>query len=565
MAQPPPPPPGRAEGPASAIHEAAGKGDVERVRQLLASQPELLNLKNQHGRTPLLEATFARQKQVVTFLIQKGADVDASDREGVTPLLAAAFFGELDLVKLLLARGAPANPSGNILAFSPLHLAARGGHREIAELLLAAGATLEAKDMEGRTPLATAASEGQSSILELLLSKGVSREAPDQRGSTPLLLAALNGHLEAVKLLVSKGANLEARNSLGSTPYSVAARDGHSAVAGLLAAAGARKSAFAPPVLEGNYLGQKRPGRTAQVFAPGVVSTEKEELNSVFTPDGREFYFAVGRGRMQWTIQVMKRTGRGWSAPQVASFSGAYSDVDLFITADGRKLYYCSNRPLSGKGEPKEDFDIWVVERAGQGWSEPRHLGAAVNTENPEFYPSLTRAGLLFFQSIRPDGRGGGDFYFARTEQGVFQPSQNAGSVLNTEHFESDPYISPAGDFLIFSTNPPGGFGQGDLHVSFRTKDGSWTAPKNMGAGVNSKAHENCAMLTPDGKYLFFTRAGDIYWVDARIIEEFRPAKKTGPGATFPYSYRRLINARRCRPPGVRCWDACVQKWTLRA
>jgi hypothetical protein len=49
-----------------------------------------------------------------------------------------------------------------------------------------------------------------------------------------------------------------------------------------------------------------------------------------------------------------------------------------------------------------------------------------------------------------------------------------------------------------------------------------------MGAAVNSAAHENCAMLTPDGKYLLFTRAGDIYWVDARILEEFRPAKKRG-------------------------------------
>ena len=525
-AQPPAPPPARAGGPASEIHEAARKGAVERVRQLLASQPELLNFKNQYGRTPLLEAMFARQKQVVTFLIQQGADVNVPDREGATSLLAAALFGELDLFKLLLARGAPANPSGNILAFSPLHLAARGGHREIAELLLTAGAPLEAKDLEGRTPLATAASEGRSGIIELLLSKGASREAADPRGSTPLLLAALNGHLEAVKLLVSKGANLEARNSLGSTPYSVAVRDGHSAVAGVLAAAGARKPSFAQPVLEGDYLGQKRPGRTAQVFAPGVVSTEKEELNSVFTPDGREFYFAVSRGRMQWTIQVMKRIGREWSAPQPASFSGAYSDVDLFITADGRKLYYCSNRPLSGKGEPKEDFDIWVVQRVGQDWSEPRNLGAAINTDNPEFYPSLTRAGLLVFQSIRPDGRGRGDLYFARPERGAFRQSENAGGILNTEHFESDPYISPEGDFLVFSADPPGGFGQGDLHISFRTKDGSWTAPRNLGAGVNSEAHENCPMLTPDGKFLFFTRAGDIYWVEARILEELRPASR---------------------------------------
>jgi hypothetical protein len=209
----------------------------------------------------------------------------------------------------------------------------------------------------------------------------------------------------------------------------------------------------------------------------------------------------------------------------VASFSGTYSDVDLFISHDGKELLYCSNRPLSGQGEPKKDFDIWMVERAGNGWSQPRQVGGAVNTEAPEFYPSLTRAGLLAFQRVGEGGHGAGDIYFSPRVKGGYPRAENAGSVINTKRFESDPLISPDGDYLIFSTDRPGGFGQGDLNITFRAKDGTWTPPRNLGRRVNTSDHENCAMVTPDGKHLFFTRAGDIYWIDARIIAEYREAR----------------------------------------
>ncbi len=274
--------------------------------------------------------------------------------------------------------------------------------------------------------------------------------------------------------------------------------------------------------LTGDYLGQQRPGRAAQLFAPGIVSTQKEELNSVFTPDGQEFYFTVRQASRKWTIMVMKRTGSRWGAPEVASFSGEYSDVDLFITADGRKLFYSSDRPLPGKGAPKQDFDIWVVERIAARWSEPRNLGAAINSDGPEFYPSVTQTGTLCFQSVRADGRGAGDIYCAQLERGTYRKAENLGGPINTEYSESDPFISPGGDYLLFSRTAPGGSGQGDLYVSFRTRAGGWTEPKRLGPQVNTEAHENCPMVSPDGKFLFFTRAGDIYWIDARIIQDYR-------------------------------------------
>ena len=273
----------------------------------------------------------------------------------------------------------------------------------------------------------------------------------------------------------------------------------------------------ARPVRELDYLDQSPPGTTPERFAPGIVSTEKPELNAVFTPDGTEFYFAVNRGPMAWTIMTLRREGDRWNEPAVASFSGVYSDVDLFITADGARLYFCSNRPASGTDDAKADFDIWVVEREGGGWSEPRRLDAPVNSNASEFYPSLTREGVLYFQSMRPGGEGP-DLYRAQPAGDGFSNVERIDPPVNSPGFESDPFIAPDGSFLVFSRVDPAGRTRGDLFVTRRGPDGAWGPPEDLGPAVNTDGHENCPMLSPDGQYLFFTRDGDVYWVDARVM-----------------------------------------------
>jgi hypothetical protein len=186
------------------------------------------------------------------------------------------------------------------------------------------------------------------------------------------------------------------------------------------------------PVLEGDYLGQKAPGMTAVMFAPGIVSTEKGELNSVFTPDGNEFYFTIRNAQGRWTIMVMTRADNRWTAPRPASFSGTYSDVDLFISPDGRRLFFCSNRPAGGSGDPQKTFDIWVVDRVGADWSSPKSLGAPVNSDANEFYPALTKDGTLYFQSQRPEGLGAADIYRAKLRGGAYREAENLGDPINS-------------------------------------------------------------------------------------------------------------------------------------
>ena len=89
------------------------------------------------------------------------------------------------------------------------------------------------------------------------------------------------------------------------------------------------------------------------------------------------------------------------------------------------------------------------------------------------------------------------------------------------------PFVSPDERYLIFSSHRNGGQGDGDLYICFRKKDLTWTRPINMGETINTRHQERFPYVSPDGKYLFFTRPNppnrdDIWWVSAKIIDRLR-------------------------------------------
>jgi Tol biopolymer transport system component len=244
----------------------------------------------------------------------------------------------------------------------------------------------------------------------------------------------------------------------------------------------------------------------AELFAPGEVSTPLDELNAAFSPDGRELYYSITApdAGMGVIVQSRLRGGR-WSVPEVVSFSGRHSDYDPFLSADGRQLYFISNRPAGDERKPPSDFDVWVVERAGDGWGEPRNLGAPVNTTRPEYYPSVARDGTLYFSANRDGGQGGFDVYRARLVDGRYQEPENLGANVNGRSAEIDNYVAPDQSFIIFASyGRPDDLGRGDLYISY-FRDGAWTPARNLGPAVNSAAREYCPIGSPDGKWLYWT------------------------------------------------------------
>jgi hypothetical protein len=154
-------------------------------------------------------------------------------------------------------------------------------------------------------------------------------------------------------------------------------------------------------------------------------------------------------------------------------------------------------------------------------------LGSLVNAGEHQIYPTVTRDGTLYFQSRREGGFGGSDIYRAELVNGSYIKPENLGESINSEHNEGDVFIAADESYLIVSTRGrPDSLGRSDLYVSFRLPDGSWTKVKNMGKSINSEGTEYCPMVLHDGRYLFFTSTksgdGDIYWVDASVIDTMR-------------------------------------------
>lgn len=102
-------------------------------------------------------------------------------------------------------------------------------------------------------------------------------------------------------------------------------------------------------VLKGPYPGQKPPGMTPELFTPGILSTKEREYCITFFGDGRECYFQRGR-----EILVTEEKNDKWTQPEIAPFSGKYPNGDPFISPDGKKLFFTSERQVKKEGIPKK-------------------------------------------------------------------------------------------------------------------------------------------------------------------------------------------------------------------
>ena len=271
------------------------------------------------------------------------------------------------------------------------------------------------------------------------------------------------------------------------------------------------------------YLAQPTPGSKAELFAPGLVSTNGlTEFGSVFSQDGNTFYYAIEpNGKAE--IHAMRFVNNAWSKPEVVLTHSRYGYNDPFLSSDEKRLYFISTRALDGKGDPK-DYDIWYVERKGDGWSDPINAGNKINSSRNEYYVSFTKNGTMYFSSDKEDKNNSNNFdiYSSANIRGEFQTPVRLSDAINSPGYEADVFVAPDESYLIFSAEKPGGEGRGDLYISFRNSNGTWTTAKNLGKEVNGLVSEYCPFVTSDGKYFFYTKQNDIYWIDAGFINELR-------------------------------------------
>ena len=258
------------------------------------------------------------------------------------------------------------------------------------------------------------------------------------------------------------------------------------------------------PVLEGPYMGQTPPGMTAEPFAPGIISKEGWELEGVFAPGMKEFYFTSNSESS--TVTGFRQQDNVWKKYTEFRRTG-----EVTFSPDGKRMHMA-------KG---------YKDRIGDSWSERKSLGPMFDRKDFGIMRlSASAKGTYVFDDYKSND----EIRISKVIDGERQTPQIMGPAVNTGKWTAHPFIAPDESYLIWDSEREGGLGDTDIYISYRQKDGSWGPAINMGDKVNSDKADFYASVTPDGKYILFNRTVskkplniDIYWVDAQIIETLRP------------------------------------------
>jgi len=280
------------------------------------------------------------------------------------------------------------------------------------------------------------------------------------------------------------------------------------------------------PRLAGPYLGQKPPGMIPELFAPGIVSVERD-LHScpAFSKDGNFVFWSTMNSPTGDGIYFMERKNDRWTDPVLAPFLHPDDDVPYFPSDDDKIFFISQNEYKKTRKER-----IWFSKRTNGKWEKPECFAAFdPPIEQVHWQFTISARGNIYFGGIQEGGYGAYDLFEAiKNETNGSYSYRLLPPPLNSKDSDICPYIAPDESYLIFaSKNRTGGFGGTDIYICFKKPDGRWTDPINMGPKINSPSQENCPMISPDGQYIFFTsfKSGKChpYWVSAKIIDKLRP------------------------------------------
>jgi len=422
--------------------------------------------------------------------------------------------GSLTQLDSLVKAGLEVNKP-NKFGLAMLHYAVACNKIDKIKFLVSKGANVNVLYRKQYTPLYYAVSFNRLKIVNLLIEAG----AKPTIGSSPIFTAVLNENLPMVKKLLTPDTNIDAVNDRGNTALAIALRQDSKEMANFLLSQGADVKKVRTFTLKGKYVDPNTPGLKPKLFAPNFVSTESMEHTPGFSPNGKILYYTIESRKYRGGRIMASRFKKGqWTTPTQVFAPGKYREFDSFITRDGSKMFYCSNRPRY-KGDTTKSVDMWMVKRRGKKWSKPIHLGNEVNTQYQDWFPTVSDKGLLVFSN---GPRGKSKIYYSTLKNGQYQQGIAFSDSVNSSYQDYDPLIAPDESYVIFASRRPGGQGGADLYVSFKKEDGTWTKAKNMGKAINTRGGEFAPALSHDGKYFFYTSAGDIYWVSSKVIQHLK-------------------------------------------
>ena len=246
------------------------------------------------------------------------------------------------------------------------------------------------------------------------------------------------------------------------------------------------------PILKGPYMGQKPPGMVAEPFAPSIISTKGWEVEGVFAPGMKEFYFTLDRSeytsstdkKFRPTVIGYRQENNIWSKYLEFPRRGETS-----FSPDGKRMHMA-------KG---------YKDRIGDGWSERKSLGPMFDRKDWGIMRLTASAqGTYVFDNYISS-----KMRISMFKNGKRQAPKYLNKDINSGKWTAHPFIAPDESYLIWDSEREGGYGETDLYISYRQKDGSWGPAISMGDMINSDKDDFYASVTPDGKYILFNRTMD--------------------------------------------------------
>lgn len=258
------------------------------------------------------------------------------------------------------------------------------------------------------------------------------------------------------------------------------------------------------PILKGDYLGQETPDSIPVIFAPGIISKENRyEYGLSISPDGNEILFTASRPGPG--LMVSRKVNEIWTEPIKANLRGNDSwEFEGFYTIDGKKIYFSSH-----PGDLKSR--LWCSEKDSSDWGKAELLDSPINSRDV-FWATFTSEGTMYYTDIKES-----KIYRSKLEDGKYLTSEDIG-FTSVAH----PSIAPDESFMLLNNS------DGEILISFHQDNDSWSEPLLLGDKINTQFLETCPSLSPDGKYIFFSRyndienKSDIYWVKSTIINDIK-------------------------------------------
>ncbi len=223
---------------------------------------------------------------------------------------------------------------------------------------------------------------------------------------------------------------------------------------------------------------------------PERFSTPSGESNFVVSPDGQWLYFTATSFQEdlpQADIYRAPRINNQWGNPSLVSELSSSNDEALgSFSTDGSMAW------LAGTyAKISLDRDIYSSQLLGSKWQKPVSV-TPLNSSAEDIDPWIHDDWLLLFSSDRPGGYGGFDLYFSVLRDGVWSTPQNLGAGVNSAYNETAPYLDWDGQDIFYTSDAPLGFGGSDIYRAALIDAGTMalSLPQNLGVPINSRHNE---------------------------------------------------------------------------